>query len=110
MAAALSRMARHAVEADSLEGIAAELEELGVVDRPDEEWREVIEVLRQVHEGARVATERTDGRGQQQGTIAEHAGLDDRYTAVQVGEMLDVLDTFGLVGRDGRVYRVEGTR
>ncbi|PSQ60617.1 hypothetical protein BRD18_00535 [Halobacteriales archaeon SW_7_71_33] len=107
MAAALLRAARHAVEADSLEGIATELEEPGVVDRSDEEWREVIEVLRQVHDGARVATERTDGRGQQQGTVAEHAGLDDRYTAAQVGEMLDI---FGLVDRDGRVYRVEGTR
>ncbi|PSQ38077.1 hypothetical protein BRD13_07770 [Halobacteriales archaeon SW_5_70_135] len=110
MAATLPRTARHAVEADSLEGIAAALEELGVIDRPDEEWREVTEVLWQVHESARVATECTDGRGRQQGTVAEHAGLDDRYTAAQVGETPDVLDTFGLVGRYGRVYRVEGTR
>jgi len=108
MARARGGMARHAIEADSIEGIAAELEELGVVDRPDDEGLEVIEVLQRVHEGARIATEETDGRGRQQSTIAEHADLDDRYTGRQVGEMLDVLDTLGLVGREGRVYRVEG--
>lgn len=100
-------MVKHSIEADSLDEIAAELESMGVVQQVDDEWMEIVEALQQAYEGARIATENTDGRGRQQGVIAELAGMDEEFAAWEVGRMLDLLDAFGLVEHDGRLYSVE---
>jgi len=100
-------MTRHSIEGESLEEIAAELERLDVIRNVEDEWFEIVDVLQRAYEGTRVATERTDGRGRQQGVIAELSGLNEDFSEREVGKMLDLLDAFGLVEHDGRLYAVE---
>lgn len=100
-------MVRHAIEGDSLEEIADELERMGVIQRVDDEWLEVVEVLQRVYEATETATEETGGRGRQQGVISRYADLDGEYTTGDVGKLLDALEALGLVDHDQRLYSTD---
>jgi hypothetical protein len=98
-------MATFSVEGESLEEIGDALKDEGVVGPSDPRWDETNEVFAELVAAVEDATQRTNGRGNQQSKIAEYAGLHDRYSSEQVGDMLDVLSYFGHVEKVDRRYR-----
>lgn len=98
-------MATFTVEGESLDEIGNALKEEGVVGPSDPRWDDVNDVFAELVEAVEDATQRTNGRGNQQSKIAEYAGLHNRYSSEQVGDMLDVLSYFGHVEKVDRRYR-----
>jgi hypothetical protein len=99
-------MVEYTISGESLDEIAEDLAEIGVVERQALNWGEEIAVIETVLEGARESTRQTGGEGNQQGTIQELAGLEDEYDSNEIGTILDFLDVFGYVEHNGRRYHV----
>jgi hypothetical protein len=98
-------MATFSVEGESLEEIGEALKQEGVVGPADPRWEEMTDDFAKLVDAVEDATQRTNGRGNQQSKIAEYAGLHEEYSSEQVGDMLDVLSYFGHVEKVDRRYR-----
>lgn len=99
-------MPTYTVEGDSLEDIADDLADLGLLGPAAGRWADMNATMERLLGGVREAHERTDGEGNQQSKIAEYAGLSDEYDSERIGEMLDVLSYFGYVEKVDRRYRL----
>jgi hypothetical protein len=98
-------MATFSVEGESMEEIGDALKHEGIIGPSDPRFDEMNEDFAKLIEAVEDATQRTNGRGNQQSKIAEYAGLHNRYSSEQVGDMLDVLSYFGHVEKVDRRYR-----
>lgn len=100
----MSSVTTYTIESESIEEIGNELAALGIVRNLTDGQERTLELLDSVLDGVETATQKTAGRGNQQGKIAEYAGLDDEYSADDVGKLLDALVVVGRVEKDGRLY------
>ncbi|TSD09799.1 hypothetical protein DP107_14185 [Haloglomus irregulare] len=98
-------MAKFTIEGESMDEIGNALKNEGVIGPNDPRFEETTDVFAELIEAVEDATQRTNGRGNQQSKIAEYAGLHNRYSSEQVGDMLDVLSYFGHVEKVDRRYR-----
>lgn len=104
---------RITVEAASVEGILAALD-LELVDEPaDEDAFEhpdelvgVLDTVADIYRGVHVATEK-DSRGRSRKMVRQYAGRED-LGSDDVGHVLRVLESHGLVAQDGNRWRIPG--
>lgn len=96
---------RVVLEAGSVEGIVELTSQFnhGIGDIPDE-LEPAVEGLRDAYEGLQIAMER-DSRGKSRKKVREYSGRDDIGSG-QFGNLLRVLEAFGLAVQDGNRWRV----
>lgn len=100
-------MPKYTIQADDLESIGSDLQDLGVIGYGDSEWGPLLETLDRLLHGVAEAHDRSNGAGMSRAKVAEFASIQDEFDSDKIGTMLDLLAIFGFVDRDDRRYRLD---